>query len=356
MTNFFTAKLSRGGAVLAPMAGFTDAPFRKLCREFGSAWAVTEMVSAKGLMQGGGRGLDISAPYAGERDLVIQIFGSEPEVTAEAGALLVETYKPAALDLNMGCPVKKILDKGCGAELMRRPERAAAIVSALKRAVPVPVSVKMRLGYDRVNAPEVARTLEAAGASALAVHGRTALQKYGGEADWEGIAEVAQGVKIPVIGSGDVATRAAFERYRALGLGVMVARAAVGRPWIFSEFRGEAALDLESENTGSDSGLNVGPSLEPCLEKVAALAYRHAALHLTWYGEERGLAPLRGALLRYFEPFQNNELRARLVALTSLPELAALIASITGHDPRDTHVPEAIERYAEPSLGETVAA
>ena len=234
---------------------------------------------------------------------------------------------------------------------MRHSERAAAIVSALKRAVPVPVSVKMRLGYDRVNAPEVARALEAAGASALAVHGRTALQKYGGEADWERIAEVAQGVRIPVIGSGDVATRAAFERYRALGLGVMVARAAVGRPWIFSEFRGEAAL-----SAGSDSGLNVGPSLEPGLEKVAALAYRHAALHLAWYGEERGLAPLRGALLRYFEPFQNNELRARLVTLNSLPELAALIASITGHDPRDTHVPEAIGRFVEPSLGEVAAA
>ena len=351
MTDFFTSKLLRGGAVLAPMAGFTDAPFRKLCREFGSAWAVTEMVSAKGLMQGGGRGLDISAPYAGESDLVIQIFGSEPEITAEAGALLVETYKPAALDLNMGCPVKKILDKGCGAELMRRPERAAAMVSALKRAVPVPVSVKMRLGYDQVNAPEVARALEAAGASALAVHGRTALQKYGGEADWEGIAEVAQEVKIPVIGSGDVATRAAFERYRALGLGVMVARAAVGRPWIFSDFRDEAAL-----SSGSDLGLSVEPSLEPGLEKVAALAYRHAALHLAWYGEARGLAPLRGALLRYFEPFQNNDLRARLVTLSTLPELAALIASITGRDPRDTHVPEAIGRYAEPSLGGVAAA
>ena len=351
MTDFFTSKLLRGGAVLAPMAGFTDAPFRKLCREFGSAWAVTEMVSAKGLMQGGGRGLDISAPYAGEPDLVIQIFGSEPEVTAEAGALLVETYKPAALDLNMGCPVKKILDKGCGAELMRRPEKAAAIVSALKRAVPVPVSVKMRLGYDRVNAPEVARALEAAGASALAVHGRTALQKYGGEADWEGIAEVAQGIKIPVIGSGDVATREAFERYRAQGLGVMVARAAVGRPWIFSEFRGEAAL-----SSGSDLELSVEPSLEPGLEKVAALVYRHATLHLAWYGETRGLAPLRGALLRYFEPFQNNELRARLVTLTSLPELAALIASLTGHDPRDTYIPEAIGRYVEPLVGEVAAA
>ena len=337
MTDFFTSKLLEGGAVLAPMAGFTDAPFRKLCREFGSAWAVTEMVSAKGLMQGGGRGLDISAPYAGEPDLVIQIFGSEPEVTAEAGALLVETYKPAALDLNMGCPVKKILDKGCGAELMRRPEKAAAIVSALRRAVPVPVSVKMRLGYDRVNAPEVARALEAAGASALAVHGRTALQKYGGEADWESVAKVAQGVKIPVIGSGDVATREAFERYRALGLGVMVARAAVGRPWIFSEFRGEAS---------SRPGQSPGPNLE----EVAAVAYRHAALHLAWYGETRGLAPLRGALLRYFESFQNNELRARLVTLSTLPELASLIASLTGHDPRDTHIPEAIGRFVEPSL------
>ncbi len=335
MTDFFTSKIQAGGAVLAPMAGFTDAPFRKLCREFGSAWAVTEMVSAKGLMQGSGRGLDISAPYAGEPDLVIQIFGSEPEVTAEAGALLVETYRPAALDLNMGCPVKKILDKGCGAELMRRPERAAAIVSALRRAVTVPVSVKMRLGFDSVNAPEVARVLTDAGADALAIHGRTALQKYGGEADWEKILEVAQSVEIPVIGSGDVATREVFERYRRLGLGVMVARAAIGRPWIFSELRGAAP---------------------PSLGEVARLAYRHAALHLAWYGEARGLAPLRGALLRYFEPFPAEGLRARLVTLTDLSELEALVTELTGQDPRAAYLPEALGRYVEPPLGEAVAA
>ena len=333
MTDFFVRKLEAGGAVLAPMAGFTDAPFRKLCREFGSAWAVTEMVSAKGLMQSG-RGFEIGAPYAGEPDLVIQIFGSEPEVTAEAGARLVETYQPAALDLNMGCPVKKIVDKGCGAELMRRPERAAEIVSALRRAVGVPVSVKMRLGFEQVNALEVAQMLEAAGASALAVHGRTAVQKYTGEADWDKILEVAQGVQTPVIGSGDVATREVFERYRGLGLGVMIARAAVGRPWIFGELRGETP---------------------PSLGEVALLAYRHAVLHSAWYGEARGLAALRGQFIRYFAPFPNEGLRARVVKVSSLLELEALVTELTGKNPREAYLPE-LERYTGPSLGGVAAA
>ena len=333
MTDFFTQKLAEGGAVLAPMAGFSDAPFRKLCREFGSAWAVTEMVSAKGLVQSG-RGFEIGAPYAGEPDLVIQIFGSEPQVTAEAGARLVETYRPAALDLNMGCPVKKIVDKGCGAELMRRPEEAAEMVSALRRAVAVPVSVKMRLGFDQVNASEVARALEAAGAGALAIHGRTALQKYAGEADWDKILEVAQSVKVPVIGSGDVATREVFERYRGLGLGVMVARAAVGRPWIFGELRGEAP---------------------PSLGEVAGLAYRHAVLHVAWYGEARGLMALRGQLIRYFAPFPDEGLRARVVKVASLPELEALVTELTGRSPREATPPE-LARYRGPPLGEAAAA
>ena len=156
MTNFYTRKLAEGRAALAPMAGYSDAPFRQLCRRFGSGWAVTEMVSAAALVLGQQRGVDIGAPYPGEPDLVIQVFGGDPEIVAAGGRMLFDSYRPAALDINMGCPVKKITGKSCGSRLMQDPERAAAIVGALTAAVPVPVSAKLRLGFDSVNALEVA--------------------------------------------------------------------------------------------------------------------------------------------------------------------------------------------------------
>lgn len=303
-------RLAEGRAVLAPMAGFTDAPFRKLCREFGSAWAVTEMVSAKALVHGDGRGIEIGEPYPGEPDLVIQLFAADPALAAEAAVTLQQRYRPVALDLNMGCPVKKIVNKGCGAQLMRDPEAAAAIVRAMVDSVPVPISVKMRLGVERVNALEVATAVVEAGCSLVAIHGRTAQQKYSGEADWDSIAEVAERLPVPVLGSGDVARREQFDRYRARGLGVMVARGSLGRPWIFAELRGEPAPDLAG---------------------VARLAYRHARLHLDWYGEEAGLRALRGQLARYFAAAP--ELRASLVRIDRLEELVTLLRDALGIDP-----------------------
>lgn len=312
--NFFEKRLSEGRAVLAPMAGYTDAPFRKLCREWGSAWAVTEMVSAKGLLQGDRRGSEIGEPYRGEPDLVIQLFGAEPHTTAAAGRMLWERYRPVALDINMGCPVKKILNKGCGSQLMRNPERAAAVASALVEAVPVPVSVKMRLGFDRVNAVEVARALQDVGVSVIAVHGRTAVQKYSGEADWERILEVAEAVSIPIIGSGDVSSRDAFERYRSWGLGVMVARAAVGRPWIFGELRGEVS---------------------PPPETRGSTAYRHAALACAWYGEPKAMRGMRGQLLKYFGELESfAKMREELISVETLAGLATFVHRHLEFDPR----------------------
>ena len=179
------------------MAGFTDAPFRQLCRGYGSAWAVTEMVSAKALVQGDLQGIEIGKPYPGEPDLVIQVFGGEPEIVAAGGRILYDTYQPVALDINMGCPVKKVTGKSCGSKLMQDPGRAAEIVRQLSAAVPIPVSAKMRLGFDEVNAKEVALALQEAGAALVTVHGRTAAQKYSGEADWEKIGEVAGGAAYP---------------------------------------------------------------------------------------------------------------------------------------------------------------
>ncbi len=306
--NFYQKKLAEGGAILAPMAGYTDAPFRKLCRDFGSSWAVTEMVSAKGMVQGDLQGIEIGEPYPDEPDLVIQVFGGEPEIVAQGGRLLYDHYVPKAIDLNMGCPVKKVTGKSCGSKLMQDPERAADIVAALNAAVPVPVSAKMRLGYDTVNVLEVARALEEAGAAVIAVHGRTAQQKYTGVADWDAIQEVAEAVSIPVIGSGDVQTKEQYDQYRNLGLGVMIARGSMGKPWIFSELKGEQA---------------------PTPETIARIAYTHAQLHLNWYsdgsdyGELRAMRHLRSQLIKYFEFLPDS--RIVLKDMASLEQLAKFI-------------------------------
>jgi nifR3 family TIM-barrel protein len=313
--NFYQRKLAEGRAILAPMAGFTDAPFRRLCREYGSAWAVTEMVSAKGVLYNPQRSFEIGEPYPDEPDLVIQIFGGDPAEVAAGAHALYQRYRPQAIDLNMGCPVKKVTGKSCGAKLMLEPDRAAKIIRAMAAALPIPVSAKLRLGYDRVNVLEVAQALEAAGASLIAVHGRTAAQKYTGEANWEMICALAERLSIPVVGSGDVATRAQFVRYRELGLGVMVARAAIGRPWLFAELMGQPA---------------------PSEAEKAQLAFRHALDHVAWYQAQQGASEtqlvqkFRGQLLRYFAGYPAY--RPRLCRVASLSELADLIDAMVGVD------------------------
>ncbi len=303
--NFYTRQLALGSAVLAPMAGFSDAPFRRLCRRYGSAWAITEMVSAKALVLGDPRGLEIGAPYPDEPDLVIQVFGGEPEVVAAGGRILYDTYRPAALDLNMGCPVKKVTGKSCGSRLMQDPGRAADIVRALSQAVPVPVSAKLRLGFDAVNVLEVALALQDAGASLLTVHGRTAAQKYGGEADWDAVTDVAEALTVPVVGSGDVSTKAQFDDYRARGLGVMVGRGALGRPWVFAALRGER---------------------EPGTEEKLRVVLEHARAARAWYGREHAVVKLRGQLLRYAGFLPDPEgLRAAFLKVETLSELEALL-------------------------------
>jgi tRNA-dihydrouridine synthase B len=302
---FYERKLAEKRAVLAPMAGYTDAPFRKLCREFGSSWAVTEMVSAKGLVQGDLRGIEIGEPYAGEPDVVIQVFGGEAEIVAEGGQILFEKYKPDALDLNMGCPVKKITGKSCGSKLMQDPGRAAEIIRQLVQAVPIPVSAKMRLGYDRVNVLEVALALQEAGVSLIAIHGRTAEQKYTGEAKWEAIKDVADQLETPVIGSGDVTTKEQFERYQSWGLGVMIARGAMGRPWIFAELQGQD---------------------KPSPKEISNIAYHHAERHCQWYApqsELHAMRALRSQLIHYFSFLPDA--RAEVSQLESLAALRQFI-------------------------------
>jgi nifR3 family TIM-barrel protein len=315
----FADRLARGGAVLAPMAGFSDAPFRRLCREHGSAWAVTEMVSAKALAAGDERSLRLAAPYRGEPDLVIQLFAADPEEAAAAAVLLRERFDPMAFDLNMGCPVRKIVHKGCGVELMGRPERAARIVAAIRTATDRPVSVKMRLGRDRVELDEAADAAVAGGAALVSVHGRTGAQRYEGRADWTRIGALAARLPVPVLGSGDVADAAAAAARRALGVGVMVGRGALGRPWLFAQLRGAPA---------------------PSWPEAAAVLLRHVRLQVAWYGEVRGVRALRGHLARYVAPWPEAAgLRPALVRVERADDVARILAPLLP----DGVVPEARE-------------
>lgn len=323
--SWFAARIERG-AVLAPMAGFSDAPFRRLARHFGAAWAVSEMVSAHGLARSAQdeRGLQISAPYQGEPFVVVQLFAADPDLAARAVQRLERRYRPDAFDLNLGCPVKKVVHRGCGSELLRDPARAAAVLGAMVRAASVPVSAKLRLGVDRDVSLEVAQALVEAGAAALAVHGRTARQRYEGLADWDAIARVAAAVRVPVLGSGDVADAAAYRRARATGAGVMIARASVGRPWLFGEVLGAPP---------------------PTRDQVLTVMWRHARDHAAWYGGEQPLRSLRGHLAGYARALAASHevatdaatLRGALMRVDGLDDLVEACRQHLGVDLRRSH-------------------
>jgi len=224
---------------MAPMAGLTDTAFRRLVKRLGGcSLVVSEMVSSEGLVRGQDKTLEYAEFTEEERPVAIQIFGGDPERMARA-AQVVEAIGADIVDVNMGCPVPKIAKSSAGCSLMREPERAAAIVAAMVKAVRIPVTVKMRAGWNEteLNAPDLARRMQDAGAAGLAVHGRTAAQSYTGLADWELIASVAAAVSIPVWGNGDCnEPQELLDRMRGTGVaGILVGRGVLRNPWIFAQ-------------------------------------------------------------------------------------------------------------------------
>lgn len=230
--------------ILAPMAGVTDYAYRHICRELGAGYTITEMVSAKALCFQDKKTLRLMELSPLEHPAAVQLFGSDVECMGQAAEKIMNTVAPAVIDINMGCPVPKVANNGDGSALMKDPDKAMKIVEAVRRGAGCPVTVKTRKGWDKgsVNAVEFSQALEAAGAAAITIHGRTKVQMYAGRADWDIIREVKKAVNVPVIANGDVfepEDAAHILRYTGAD-GVMIGRGAFGNPWIFP--RGLAAI------------------------------------------------------------------------------------------------------------------
>lgn len=275
---------------LAPMAGITDLPFRLICRRLGCGMTVSEMVSAKGLLYKNVKTTEMLRIDDGERPTAIQLFGSVPEELAEA-ARMVEASGADMIDFNMGCPVPKIVNNGEGSALMKQPQLAHDILAAMVKAVKIPVTVKFRAGWDDSsrNAVEIAKAVEAAGVSAVAVHGRTRQQFYEGKADWGIIAEVKQAVKVPVFGNGDIFTVEDGLRMLAeTGVdGLMIGRGADGNPWIFREL---AAVLRGEERPAA-----------PSLQERLAQAAEHLDMLIDYKGEHISVKEMRRHISAYLK-------------------------------------------------------
>ncbi len=315
-TNFWE-KIERPILVLAPMAGYTESPFRRLIKEIEpSTVLVSELISAEGLRRKGEKTLRMCAFTPAEKKyFCIQLFGADETAFIEAGKV-VEELGADGIDLNFGCPSPKVINSGHGSALLKDPTRSAKMIEQLVKSSKLPVSVKMRLGFfDDKDLIETAKSFESAGISALAIHGRTTKQKFTGEASWEKIYEVKENLRIPVIGNGDVTSaEIAKERLKNLD-GIMIGRAALTNPWIFVQTR--AIL----------SGKKVPP--KPNLEEQLKFFHRHAELATEFKNEKWAMIELRKHFAHFVRGIPHaSKYREQLIRIESLEEMEGIFEEI----------------------------
>lgn len=307
-----------GHAALAPMAGVADRAMRELCMEFGAGYCVSEMVSSKGIAYNSKKSAELMEISDTERPCAVQIFGIEPDTMADAARFALR-YRPEVIDINMGCPAPKIAGNGSGAALMRDPALCGRIVQAVSRAVDIPVTVKIRAGFDKdhLNAVEVAKIVEQNGAQAVTVHGRTKEQFYAPPVDYDIIREVKKALSIPVIGNGDIvgAKSAQFVMEYTGCDYLMVGRGALGNPWVFREI-----------NEYFDKGIIIDP---PTLDEKCDILLRHIKSAVEYKGEYVGMREARKHTAYYLKGFKNAaKLRNLAFSMETLSDLEELIGEI----------------------------
>ena len=307
-----------GYAALAPMAGVADRAFRELCMGFGAGYCVSEMVSSKGIAYNSKKSAELMELSGAEHPCAVQIFGSEPDTMADAARFALR-YHPDVIDINMGCPAPKISGGGSGAALMKDPALCGRIIAAVSAAVALPVTVKIRSGFDseHINAVEIARLAEANGAAAITIHGRTRDQFYAPPVNYDIIRDVKRAVVIPVIGNGDVVDAQSAKRlYEYTGVDyIMVGRGALGNPWVFREIN--AAFD--------EGRLLPKPDLD---EKLSVLS-RHITSLVAYKGERVGMREARKHTAYYLKGFKNAaKLRNLAFSMETLDDLQMLIKEI----------------------------